>query len=48
MLKKMEEVIGEKPKPQVLFSKICPEWLERQINERKLQVEKCSVHLDFS
>jgi AhpD family alkylhydroperoxidase len=35
ILKKMEEMIGEKPKPQVLFAKVYPEWLERQMNERK-------------
>jgi len=35
LLKKMEEIIGERPKPQVLFSKIFPEWLKRQMDERK-------------
>jgi AhpD family alkylhydroperoxidase len=43
ILKKMEEIIGEKPRPQVLFAKICPEWLERQMNERKFVMELPSI-----
>jgi len=39
ILKKMEEMIGEKPMPQVLFSKICPEWIPRQIEERKFVMD---------
>ncbi|MDK2796439.1 MAG: hypothetical protein PWQ58_1638 [Archaeoglobaceae archaeon] len=35
ILKKMEEMIGEEPEPQVLFSKLVPEWIARQADERK-------------
>ncbi|MEM3451768.1 MAG: carboxymuconolactone decarboxylase family protein [Nitrososphaerales archaeon] len=43
ILKKMEEMIGEKPKPQVLFAKVWPEWLERQMNERKFVMSLPSI-----
>ncbi|MDI3503055.1 MAG: hypothetical protein PWR13_1389 [Archaeoglobi archaeon] len=39
ILKKMEEMIGEEPRPQVLFSKICPEWIPRQMDERKFVMQ---------
>ena len=35
ILKKMEEIIGEEPKPQKLFSKVVPEWTPRQMDERQ-------------
>jgi len=35
ILKKMEEMIGEKPVPQLLISKIVPEWIPRQMDERQ-------------
>ena len=33
-LRKMEEMIGEKPVPQLLMSKVVPEWIPRQMDER--------------
>lgn len=39
ILKKMEELIGEKPVPQYLFSKIVPEWLQRQMDERQFVMQ---------
>ncbi len=35
ILKKMEEMIGEKPEPRALFSKLVPQWIARQADERK-------------
>ncbi len=40
ILKKMEEMIGEKPVPQYLFSKIVPEWLPKQMEERQFVMQK--------
>lgn len=35
ILKMMEENLGEEPKPMVLMSKLVPEWIPRQAQERK-------------
>lgn len=43
ILRKMEEMIGEKPKPQLLFSKIVPEWLKRQMEERQFVMQLESI-----
>ena len=39
ILKRMEEMIGEKPLPQLLMSKIVPEWIPRQMDERKFVMQ---------
>ncbi len=39
VLKKMEEMIGEKPLPQILMAKIIPESVERQMEERKFVMQ---------
>ncbi len=39
ILKKMEEMTGEKPLPQILMAKIIPEWVERQMEERKFVMQ---------
>jgi len=39
ILKKMEELLGEKPLPQLLMSKVVPEWIPRQADERKFVME---------
>jgi len=43
ILKKMEEMIGEEPRPQVLFSKILPEWIPRQMDERQFVMRLESI-----
>ncbi|AAB90889.1 MULTISPECIES: carboxymuconolactone decarboxylase family protein [Archaeoglobus] len=43
ILQKMEEMIGEEPKPQKLFSKVAPEWLERQMDERQFVMSLESI-----
>jgi len=35
ILRRMEETIGEKPLPQLLMSKVVPEWAQRQMDERQ-------------
>lgn len=35
ILKMMAENLGEEPKPMVLMSKLVPEWIPRQAQERK-------------
>jgi len=35
ILKAMEANLGEEPKPMVLMSKLVPEWIPRQAQERK-------------
>lgn len=35
ILKMMEENLGEEPRPMVLMSKVLPEWIPRQAQERK-------------
>ncbi|MBO8179901.1 MAG: carboxymuconolactone decarboxylase family protein [Archaeoglobus sp.] len=38
-LRKMEEMIGEKPVPQLLMSKVVPEWIPRQMDERQFVMQ---------
>jgi len=35
ILKNMAENLGEEPKPMVLMSRVIPEWIPRQAQERK-------------
>lgn len=39
ILKRMEEMIGEKPLPQLLMSKVVPEWIPRQMDERQFVMQ---------
>lgn len=39
ILKRMQELIGEEPEAQVLLSRITPEWIPRQAEERKFVME---------
>ena len=39
ILKMMEKGLGEEPKPMVLISKLTPEWIPRQAQERKFVME---------
>lgn len=39
ILRRMEEGLGEEPRPMVLMSKILPEWIPRQAGERKFIME---------
>ncbi len=39
ILENMEKMIGEKPEPQVLLSKVVPEWIPRQADERKFVMQ---------
>jgi len=39
ILRRMEEGLGEEPRPMVLMSKILPEWIPRQAGERKFLME---------
>ncbi len=39
ILKMMEQGLGEEPKPMVLMSKLIPEWIPRQAQERKFIME---------
>ena len=36
----MEKQLGEQPKPMVLMSKLIPEWIPRQAQERKFVMEQ--------
>lgn len=40
ILKMMEKGLGEEPRPMVLMSKIIPEWVPRQAQERKFVMEE--------
>jgi AhpD family alkylhydroperoxidase len=40
ILKMMEKGLGEEPKPMVLMSKLIPEWIPRQAQERKFVMEE--------
>jgi len=39
ILKMMEKGLGEEPRPMVLMSKLIPEWIPRQAQERKFIME---------
>ncbi len=39
ILKMMEKGLGEEPKPMVLMSKLIPEWIPRQAQERKFVMD---------
>lgn len=39
ILKMMEKGLGEEPKPMVLMSKLVPEWIPRQAQERKFVMD---------
>ena len=39
ILKKMAEGLGEEPKPMVLMSKLSPEWIPRQAQEREFVMD---------
>ena len=39
MLKMMEKGLGEEPRPMVLMSKLIPEWIPKQAQERKFVME---------
>ncbi len=43
ILKMMEEGLGEEPRPMVLMSKLIPEWIPRQAQERKFAMELPAV-----
>ena len=43
ILKMMEEGLGEEPRPMVLMSKLIPEWIPRQAQERKFVMELPSI-----
>jgi len=40
ILKMMEKGLGEEPKPMVLMSKLIPEWIPRQAQEKKFVMEQ--------
>ena len=40
MLKMMEKGLGEEPKPMVLMSKLIPEWVPRQAQDKKFVMEQ--------
>ena len=40
ILKMMEKGLGEEPRPMVLMSKLIPEWIPRQAQERKFVMEE--------
>mgnify|MGYP005848889407 CR=1 FL=1 len=40
ILKMMEKGLGEEPKPMVLMSKLVPEWIPKQAQERKYVMEE--------
>jgi len=40
ILKMMEKGLGEEPKPMVLMSKLIPEWIPRQAQERKFVMDQ--------
>lgn len=42
ILKMMEKGLGEEPRPMVLMSKLIPEWIPRQAQERKFVMEDLS------
>jgi len=35
ILRQMERMLGEEPRPMVLMSKVLPQWIPRQAEERK-------------
>jgi len=35
ILRQMEQMLGEEPRPMVLMSKVLPQWIPRQAEERK-------------
>jgi alkylhydroperoxidase/carboxymuconolactone decarboxylase family protein YurZ len=39
ILKRMAENLGEEPRPMVLMSKVLPEWIAKQAQERKFVFE---------
>ncbi|MBW1698604.1 MAG: carboxymuconolactone decarboxylase family protein [Deltaproteobacteria bacterium] len=39
ILKMMEQGLGEEPKPMVLMSKLIPEWIPRQAQDRKFVMD---------
>ena len=39
IFKRMGEMIGEKPVPQLLMSKVVPEWIPRQMDERQFAMQ---------
>lgn len=39
ILKMMEESLGEEPRPMVLMSKLIPEWIPRQAQEKKFVMD---------
>jgi len=39
ILKMMEKGLGEEPRPMVLMSKLIPEWIPKQAQERKFVME---------
>jgi len=39
ILKMMEQQLGEEPRPMVLMSKLIPEWIPRQAQERKFVMD---------
>ncbi len=39
ILKMMEKGLGEEPRPMVLMSKLIPDWIPRQAQERKFVME---------
>jgi len=43
ILKMVEEGLGEEPRPMVLMSKLIPEWIPRQAQERKFVMELPNV-----
>ena len=40
LLKMMEKGLGEEPRPMVLMSKLIPQWIPRQAQERKFVMEE--------
>jgi len=39
LLKMMEQQLGEEPRPMVLMSKLIPEWIPRQAQEKKFVMD---------
>ncbi len=39
ILRRMEEMIWEKPLPQLLMSKVVPEWIPRQMDKRQFVMQ---------
>jgi len=40
ILKMMEKGLGEEPRPMVLMSKLIPQWIPRQAQEKKFVMEE--------